>query len=240
MINLNKVNKKIYWLSLVASILVACIIGWFGNDIQFWWTKGIPKEYYRANNIYIKDVHETVWGVDLENNLLTVKGKKTKGWYVKVYAKWSSSGGKCSTRRDWSEKPEMIPSRYNSEYYGIDLGEEYTIRIPQQVNHDINKCNDEIDEIYVYFYNSEISISVLAIKYYGRNIPVSKGRVGYPNQKRKSHCWKNHNSVFGDDTLVGFCKTKVNGPDPSYVYYDQIKPYTINLDFCFLDEEPLE
>lgn len=237
--NLNKL-KIFWWGFVIISILMSCIVGWFGESIKFRWTKGIPDDYYRNGNTYIGKLDEKIWGIDLRNNLLTVKGEKTQGWYVKAYVKWSSSGRKCLARKDWSENPKMIPRRYEVNYYGVNNGGEYIINIPQQVNRDINRCDDVIDEVYVYFYNSELSINVLAIDYYGRNIPVPKEKNGYPNPNHVSHCWKEPVYDNSSDVYVGFCKTEVNGPDPSYVYHDQIKPYVINLDFYFLDEKPAD
>ncbi|MBU2714455.1 hypothetical protein, partial [Zooshikella harenae] len=231
MISLSKIkNLKLFWWSLVIIIIViSCVIGWFGEAIKFWWTKGIPEGYYRKGNIYLRNAHMTVWGVDLKNNLLTVKGKKPKGWYVKAYTKWSSSGRKCLTRRDWSENSQQIPRRYYSEYYGINSGTEYIITVPQQVNLKINRCNDEIDYISVRFYDNKLTTGGFTINYTSQNNSIAKGKIGYPNSNRVSRCWKKKDSVFKNETLASFCETELNGPDPSYVYHDQIKSYTINM-----------
>ncbi|MBU2714527.1 hypothetical protein, partial [Zooshikella harenae] len=157
---------------------------------------------------------------------------------VKAHVKWSSSGRKCLARKGWSKNPKMIPRRYDVDYYGIDLGKEYIISVPQQVNQVINQCGDEVDEIDVSFYDQKVVTGGVRIIYLGRNISKSKKLVGYPNPVRIDRCWKEPVYDNSSDVYVGFCKKEVNGPDPNYVYHDQIKPYTINLDFYFLDEPP--
>ncbi|MBU2708598.1 hypothetical protein KCM76_21580 [Zooshikella marina] len=234
--NLNKL-KIFWWGFVIISILMSCIVGWFGESIKFRWTKGIPDDYYRNGNIYIGKLDEKIWGIDLKNNLLTVKGKKTKGWYVKAYVKWSSSGRKCLARKDLSENPKMIPRRYEVEYYGIDLGKEYIISVPQQVDHNINRCSDTIYSLSIRFYDRDISAGGFTINYFDREFESGQ-KFGYPNPNRVSYCWKEPVYDNSSDVYVGFCKTEENASSPHYVYHDQIRPYTINLDFYFLDEEP--
>ncbi|WP_163836169.1 hypothetical protein [Spartinivicinus ruber] len=231
---MTKKDKKVI---LVVAVLVMFVYIFRGlkEDFEFWLTKGIPENYIQVNNIWITETDLKIYGIDTENNLLTIKGKKPSNWYVRAYSEWHSGDRKCLVRKDWTDNPTMIPSRYMQVYYGIDKGDSYIITIPQQVNNDINKCSDYISEISFGFYSKNNGGGGNNVKYYPRSIPLSKKNRGYPASPRKHYCKEGKSDYFNDKYVLRCERDIPEGHDGYQVYHDEIKPYTIELDF-YVDE----
>lgn len=206
----------------------------FADDIAFWWTKGIPDHYIKSGNLYTHELDINYYGIVLHYHTLTFQGAKPKGWQVKAELKWSSSGRKCTTRSSWAENPVYIPTRYNSTYYGIDLGDRYIITLPQTTNWHINRCDDKIKEVYLTFYNKEAHSPGNRLQFFARNIPIDKEKRGYMADE-KWLCTKEHYEFSYGSPYTLNCRIK-GGNYKWQIYHDEITDHTINLDM-YIDGE---
>ncbi|MFO6422416.1 hypothetical protein [Motilimonas sp. KMU-193] len=208
----------------------------FADDIAFWWTKGIPEHYIKVGNAYLSDVSTELKGVDLVSNTLTFQGVKPKGWQVEAELEWSSSGRKCTTRSSWAENPVYIPTRYNSTFYGIDLGDRYIITLPQTTNWHINRCDDKLKEVYLTFYNKEAHSPGTRLQFFARDIPINKEKHGYMADEQW-FCTKEDNKYTYSEQAPYELNCRIKGGNYKWqIHHDEITDHTINFDI-YIDGE---